>query len=342
MELSYEEVERYLNRVFTGIDYTYVNKDNIKHLMFFVYPDSEVKQKAEFVYADSYNNALADGLLPSKDLEELIHKRNIFTKADEDSIKRLQGQLEAQYILLNKTTKVKANRDRIKRVIENLERQVNEILYKKTSKMIMSADSKAEEERSLYIASHCCFWDENKSLIWPTYKDALKEVDLIFKDKVLFNFLNFYRGLSTEIIRAIARHSIWRIRYVTSIKVSESLFGIPTSQYNPDQLSLAYWSNFYQSVYEMLPEDRPSDLIIDDDKALDAYMKNYYEERNREEAARKSKVKKGGKLSAFDREEVIVTKADELYEEIEYDKPREAQRIKDRTDLRKKAKRRRS
>lgn len=341
MELSYEEVESYLNRIFTGKSFSYINKDNKKRLVFFKYPESEIKQKAEFLYNDSYNRALAGGLLPNEELEKLIHKRKIFTKEDEDRIKRIQDQLESQYVLLNKTTKVKANRERILRVIENLEKQINEILYKKTSRMIMSAESKAEEERSLYIACNCCYWDETQELIWPTYEEALKEVDLIFKDKVLFNFLNFYRGLSTEIIRAVARHSIWRIRYITSVKVSEPLFGIPTSQYNTDQLSLAYWSNYYQSIYEMMPEDRPPDSIIDDDKSLDAYMKNYYEERNREEAARRSKNKSGGKLSAFDKEEVIVTKSNELYEEIDYDKPREAQRIKDRTDLRKKSKRRR-
>ena len=89
----------------------------------------------------------------------------------------------------------------------------------------------------------------------------------------------------------------------------------------------------------MMPEDRPSDLIIDDDDSLDAYMKAYYEERNREEAARKSKAKTSGKLSAFDAEEVIVTRSHDLYEDIDYDTPREAQKLKDRVDIKKKRKR---
>jgi len=91
----------------------------------------------------------------------------------------------------------------------------------------------------------------------------------------------------------------------------------------------------------MLPEDRPSDFIIEDDEALDAYMKDYYEERNRDEAARKSKRKTQGKLSAFDKEEVIVTQSHDLYEDIDYDKPKEARMIKEKTDIRKKARRRR-
>jgi hypothetical protein len=77
---------------------------------------------------------------------------------------------------------------------------------------------------------------------------------------------------------------------------------------------------------------------VEDDNALDAYLKAYYEERNREDAARRSKKTSPGKLSAFDREEVIITRSNELYEDIEYNTPKEAQRIKDRVDIKKKAK----
>jgi hypothetical protein len=89
----------------------------------------------------------------------------------------------------------------------------------------------------------------------------------------------------------------------------------------------------------MMPEDRPSDLIVEDDDALDAYMKSYYDEKTKEDAARKSKASNTGRLSAFDNEEVIVTRSNELYEDIKYDKPREAQRIKDRVDIKKKTRR---
>ena len=89
----------------------------------------------------------------------------------------------------------------------------------------------------------------------------------------------------------------------------------------------------------MMPEDRPSDIVIDDDVSLDAYMKVFYEERNRQDASRKHTKKRSGKLSAFDAEEVIVTRSHELYQDIDYDTPREAQRLKDRIDLKKRTKR---
>ena len=140
----------------------------------------------------------------------------------------------------------------------------------------------------------------------------------------------------------MARSNLWRIRYITSQKTSDPLFGRPTAEYTADMLNLAFWTNYYNNIYDMMPEDRPPDSIIEDDEALDAYMNSYYEDRSKENAARRSKRTTGGKLSAFDKEEVIVTQSNPLYEDIKYDKPREAQRIKDKASIKKRARRSRN
>lgn len=339
MGLTYKETEDHLNLIFSGVLYKYIKLDTKKQLIFFRHPSSVIKQKAALIYEEAYTRAIKEGILPLKELEELIFKRNIFTKEDVKNLNKLRSQLEAQRILLGKTTRIKAKIDRLKNIVRRIETDINKLLYKKSSKLLMSAETKAEEEKASYICCKCSYFD-NEQLIWPGYQDLLKETNIGFKDEILTNFLIFYRGLDTSIIRELARSSIWRIRFVTSMKVSESLFGIPTSEYTMDQVNLAYWSNFYQNIYEMLPEDKPSDLIIEDDDALDSYMQSYYQERNKEDAARKSKKTSGGKLSAFDQEEVIVTRTNELYEDINYDRPREAQRLKDRVDVKKRTTRR--
>jgi hypothetical protein len=204
----------------------------------------------------------------------------------------------------------------------------------------MTAETKAEEAKLLYLCwSHCYNFDTDK-LYWTEYEEFLNESELKFRERLISEFILFYSGIPTPQIRAIARNNLWRIRYVTSSKTSEPLFGVPTSEYTNDMLNLAYWSHYYQNIYEMMPEDQPNENIIEDDEALDAYLNSYYKERTQDVAARKSKRKMGtGKLSAFDSQEVIVTKANELYEDIEYDKPREAQAIKDRNLIKKKARR---
>ena len=156
---------------------------------------------------------------------------------------------------------------------------------------------------------------------------------------VLASFSDFVSGLPTSLIRYMARSNLWRIRYVTSVKTGADLFGRPISEYSADMINLLYWSHYYQGIYDMMPEDQPGDDIIDDDDALDSYMDNYYKEMKNERAARAGR--RPTNLNAFDQgDEVIVTPAHELHKDFEYDKPREAQRIKDRADLKKKAKKR--
>ncbi|MHA1832947.1 MAG: hypothetical protein ACTSV7_03070 [Candidatus Baldrarchaeia archaeon] len=335
MDLTYEEIERHLHSVFTGKKIVII--DDI--YLLFKHPSNDTKMEAALVYDKLYKKAVDAGMLPTKELEKLIMERKIFTKEDQDNIDSLKSKLHGQEVLLSKTTRVKARSDRIVGVIKDLKNQIREIEYKRQSKLIMAAEIKAEEERSLFFCWACTYDFNTNVLYWSKYEDILNESRLELRGKILNAFLGFYNGIDSGIVRYIARSNLWRIRYVNSQKVSEPLFGVPTSQYTNDMLNLAYWSSYYQNVYDMLPEDRPSDIIIEDDDALDAYMKNYYDERNREDAARRSKKTSGGKLSAFDKEEVIVAQSHELYEDIEYDKPREARALKDRTDIKKKTRR---
>ena len=329
-----EDIEHYLVYICTGIKYLHI--DNL--FLEFRFPSNKDRQRANLIYDESFDKAVDSGILPVKQLEELVEKRNIITEEEIKKLSKLKSQLEGQEILLGKTTRVKANQDRIKQVINRLKHEIIEIEFKKSSKLLMSAETKAEEDRSFYICSRNVF-NEDGSLFWSSYENALKETRLDLRDKILVNYIRFYSGLSTRIVRKIARSNLWRIRYVTSMKTSEPLFGVPASCYTNDQLSLVYWSNYYQSIYDMLPEDRPNEATIEDDDSLDAYMTAFYEERTREDAARRSKAKNPGKLSAFDSEEVIVTRSHELYQDIEYDTPREAKKLKDRVDIKKKARR---
>jgi hypothetical protein len=339
MDLTHTEIDDYLCGIFSGCRLTFIEYEDNKYSIVYRSPDNMTKIRAGCKRNRSYDLAIADGLLPTDKLLEVMYKRGVLSNSDNDRVDKLNEQLKAQETLLAKTTKVKANQERILGVIKKLKEEINELQSKQISGVLMSADSKAEEEKTMYLCWACTFKDTDPpSRFWPTLDDFQNETDIGLRDKILLGFVEFNRGIDTSVIRYIARNGLWRIRYVNSQKTSDPLFGIPAADYSNDMLNLVYWSNYYQNIYEMMPEDRPPDSIIDDDDALDAYMQSYYEERNKEDAARRSKVKTSGKLSAFDQEEVIVTQSNELYHDIEYDKPREAQRIKDKNVIRKKSK----
>ena len=82
---------------------------------------------------------------------------------------------------------------------------------------------------------------------------------------------------------------------------------------------LMYWSHYYQSINEMLPDDRPSDEIVEDDQALDAYMKDWQADKNREQSASKAKKNnRYGDKSAWDHGETLVMRSNPMHKDIEY------------------------
>lgn len=339
MELSNNELDKYLLTIFTGKKVVSLEHKNKDVYLVFKQPDNYLKLKATNKYELSYKDALNQGLLSIEDLEKLITERKLYTEKDDEDIERLESKLEAQQVLLSKTKKVQANKDRINKAISELELQVYQIKLKKYSKLMMSANTKAEEDRMSFLCWACTNDLENEEPYWDSYEKFMNE-EHGFRSSAVSKFSDFYQGISTEVIRFIARSGLWRVRYINSMKTTSPLFDRVSTDYTNDQLNLVYWSNYYQNIYEMMPEDRPSDEVIDDDKELDEYMNGYYKDRTKEASARRIDRKSDkGRLSAFSKEEVIVTKSNELYEEIEYDKPREAQRIKNRADIKKRTKR---
>ncbi|HEC64350.1 MAG TPA: hypothetical protein ENI23_03555 [bacterium] len=334
MELTHEEVERYIDQISSGSKILDIGDE----VVLFKFPSRYDLMRARRLYDKEYNDSIEEGLLSVDKMKELMKDRNLLTPEDRRKLLSAKSKLEAQKVLLAKTVKVKANQDRIKGIIHKLEDEIRIIEIKERSKFSMTAETKAEEYKILYLCWSSAYNFMTEELLWSEFDLFLNEYRLVFRQNVISEFILFYGGIPTSHIRSIARSNLWRIRYVTSLKTSEPLFGVPASQYTNNMLNLAYWSHYYQNIYEMLPDDQPSENIIEDDEALDAYLNDYYKERKKESVANKDK-KKYGKLSAFDKDEVIVTKANELYEDIDYDKPREAQAVKDRNFIKKRTRR---
>jgi hypothetical protein len=234
---------------------------------------------------------------------------------------------------------VKANQERIKNIIKDLESKKAVIENKERSKYAMTAETRSEEAKVLYLCYCSTYNFDTDKLYWDNFQSFKDEHDYSFRQEVLSNFINFYSGLRTTIIRAIARSNLWRIKYITSLKTGNALFSVPISEYTGDMLNLVYWAHYYNNLSEMMPEDQPPDNILDDDESLDAFMQDYYNERTKDTADRK--YRKGTKttMSAFNQEEVIVARTNELFEDIEFDEPREAAAIKNKSLIQKKTRR---
>lgn len=319
-DLTYEEVESTVNEINAGGRVVGVLNGAGKLVYVFLsHCSSNEKLLASAVYDEAYNKAISEGFLTVEETETNLLERGIFTVEDEEKIESLRSKVEGQEKLLEKTTRVPARRDRIKKNIDILNKQINDILTKKEEFLEHTAERKANEEKLLFLCWRGVKDPITKELIWNTKEDFNKERDLVFRRNVFVEHIKLSLGIEPSVLRFVARHSLWRIRYNTSVNTGVSLFGIELPDYSVDQLALAYWSYYYQSIYEMLPDERPSDGVIEDDAALDAFMKSYMEEQNREAAAAKgNKNNKSGTKSAWDHGDVIVTKSNDLYQDIDY------------------------
>jgi hypothetical protein len=339
IEISFEELEEHITTVSTGIKLVHIDGAGGGSTLLFRHPTSEEKMFARFVYKQTFQRALDDGMKTVDEMTEILRERGIISEESDQEIKKLEGKIEGQRAILAKTHKVAARQDRLIGIIKTLEEELKKLKIKRDRLLGLTAEAKANEAKLFFLCSKCVFRSE-KERLWETEEDFNNERDLIFRVEVLSAFSEFVSGLPTSLIRYIARSNLWRVRYVTSVKTGADLFGRPISEYSPDMVNLLYWSHYYQSVYEMMPEDQPSDDVITDDAALDAYMDNYYKELKNERAARSGRT--SGSLNAFDQgDEVIVTPAHELHKDFEYDKPKEAQKLPDRVDIRKRAKKKR-
>jgi len=334
MQLTYDEVEEYLENI--SLRSKVVDIDD--RVLIFKYPSVELRMYSRRIYKSEFDKAIEEEMLTNDQMSDLIKKRNLVSDADRAKLSKLESQIEAQRVLLAKTTRVKANQDRIKGILQDLESKKAIIENKERSKFAMTAETRAEEAKVLYLCYGSTF--ETDGLYWKTFDAFKQEPDYLFRQSVLAEFISFYTGMRTPIIRALARSNLWRIRYITSVKTGEDLFGVPISDYSSDMLNLVYWSHYYQNINEMMPEDQPPDDIVEDDEALDAFMKDYYSERTKDIAERKYNKSTKSKMSAFNQEEVIVARTNELFEDIEFDEPRESKAIKDKSMIKKKARRR--
>jgi hypothetical protein len=126
-------------------------------------------------------------------------------------------------------------------------------------------------------------------------------------------------GKTTEEVRYIARNNLWRISYVIAQKTNTPLFSGAVINLTPDQANLGWWSGYYDSIWQMMPDDQPDEGTIQDDQALDKYMEELHKERSKERVAARA-GKKYGTSSALNMKEVLVMRDNPDYLDFNYDK----------------------
>ncbi len=323
--LSFQEVEEILEGILNNRRLIKVESMADINFVVFSFPTADEILSSRCIREKALLEARKEGLPSLADIDKMLAEREVVTEEDKQKVKELEDKLSGQRRLLQ-ITKISGRRKPIEEAIERYLKEIDELNSKGESFYYLSQEKKADEESMLYLAWAASHTIEGEKY-WNSFKDFENETDLVFRNQLIIEYVNINRGLAIKKIRYLSRHSLWRIRYVAALKIGGSLFTRGLEDLTPDQISLLYWSNYYQSIYEMMPDDQPDEETIKDDEALDKYMEAYFKKRQADR--NEGKVKSAGatsgkgKLSAWDKgEELIITPAHPEYMSLAYSEKR--------------------
>lgn len=322
-ELPFQEIEALLESIISNRRLTKLEFANNVQFVVFSYPKSQDILISRYKREAALLEAEKEGLPTLKEAQ--VHLDKITSQEERDKLKHLEEQIKGQEAILERTA-IEARKNSIKENIERLQDQVQELHIKIQNFLYMSQERKADEESFLYLAWSSVY-DIDGERFWETFDVFEEEKRFDLRTSLIEEFTQFNIGLPSKTVRFLARHSLWRIRYVAAMKTGQQLFDNGLVDLTPDQLSLLYWSNYYQSIFEMLPDDQPSQEIIDDDDKLDEYMESYFkkkeEVRTEGKAEKRGQTRRSQKLNAWEKgEELIITPSHPDYMSLAYTRER--------------------
>jgi hypothetical protein len=234
----------------------------------------------QYLHQNELENAIQQGVIKQKDLEDLYEAAGVWSESDEQYIRDVELKIRQAKHQLKSLTFMPAKRVIVERQLVQLEKDLHEKVNERTNLFLVSAEIRAEEIKRRFTVMLSTETIEEKRF-WATQSDFLNEndLDLIFNLSLAYYNNNLF---PENVLRKVARSGAWRFRWNASKKGAD-LFGKPIAEWSEMQNMIVYWSQYYDYVYESL--ERPSDAIIDTDAACDAWV---------EEQSKKSQSKTTG------------------------------------------------
>lgn len=284
--MSPEEIEQAIHKIAWGGRFIEA-KDSEGTNRVLVIKSLSVRQRnfVNFIYDGALAEARREGVSTKFELYAQYKSSGVWTAKDDEKIEKLEGQIKQ----LKDIFETSSGRDKKKydRQIERLENSYLETQNKRQALFSSSAESHANEARSMALI-FCSTYDDQEKCLWSNWQAFLDEAD----DTLVHSVLNGIKDIDTYSvakIREIARSGVWRFRW-NGAKGIGDLFGKPISEFDAEQQGLLYWSQVYDSVYESM--DKPPDGIIEDDEALDKWFEDKYRKDKAEEVANKGGIGK--------------------------------------------------
>jgi hypothetical protein len=212
-------------------------------------PTSRQRQYSNFLEKNVREKYLLDGFTSEDNLpEELANE--IFSIEESENLQSLESKLKGLRLILKKRIKGTDLYFRDMEKVKEIEAEIEILSYKKNSVGQYSAEYMAREEKYINLLCQCTY-DLNGKCLYNDYKKFLKENNTDFVYTLLNEFLAFYWGYDTKVIRKIARSGHWRVMYLSAKNNMFSLIDVPAKDASMTFLQLMSWTMYYNNISDI-------------------------------------------------------------------------------------------
>lgn len=185
------KLEDYQDQISSGKKIVKINDKDILIEM----PREKEKMLAKRKYTDIFYELLEEGTYKTdEEMKEILRKRKIWTDKDQRELDDLSSEwAEALNDYIIAQTPEEASKA-AKRHGE-IRKEMLELEEKYASFMRHTIESVAGDVMNAHLVVMCTKYLDTDEPIWNTYEEYLTEDNLAFQQRVLYEFLTFYRGI---------------------------------------------------------------------------------------------------------------------------------------------------
>ena len=259
----------------------------------------------------------AAGVMSRQQLDTVMAEKSVFTAGDHYRIKELQKQLrlakpkrtltfyEEEDLVINHILMEIFSGVRLLGTEQNLFKEEIKYpaMYQELRKLVgrlnkfyqASLETQVQDYRMKCLMVRSVFDGERQ--LWADLSEMEQSYKVTLMQQLLLKFSEFWGGLSPKIVRMVARSSAWHLRWVAATQTGSQLFPDRIIDWNVNQLSLCYWSMFYDNLSQH-PE-APKGDHLDNDEMVDSWVE---QENNK---SRKGVSSQGNTGKSSDTQKVI-------------------------------------
>lgn len=269
------DTENLFYRVISGYSIYYIDNS-----IYRVYsPTLKLKQEAHRLYLSIIDENKFDtkSWISKETIDNLLKIYNIWDNNKQVEYDKLIKSLDNAKIELYLKYSDHKNRNRIKKLIEDINSNLNILNNKKHYFDYLTLDYYSTSLKNQFLIMNCVYNDKNEKI----FGDDLDKIDTRLLENILREI--YENNISYEDIKNLARSDIWRSYWDAS---KNSVFEGKTTDWTDDQRALVNYSKTLDSVREHT--ECPNDDIFNDSDALDGWI--LYQKDKIEKEKKKQKI----------------------------------------------------